>query len=377
MANPVNQLRSSFFTAWLSNREHVPVSSTAVEIDGVCAVMVTYGSREELLGQALNAVERCGVRRIVIVANGVDDTYLQMIQRLTEREYPQCYLVHLLQNAGSAEGFRCGVEAALKIPEVQFLWFVDDDNTTDRCALSALLATYRKLVDEHATDRLALLSLRTARPVFVRIADGATPESLFPSPDAVAGFDVARAVRRHVGRLCRSLRKGTEERQPTVGSKGIIEVPYGPYSGLFLHRDLIGRIGLPDPHFVLYGDDEDFTSRIAATGGKLFLVPESVIDDIEGSWHVAGGHRFDSLLYGTPDFRVFYSVRNGAYVSRRGKNAGLRFMVNRSAFMACLLLLALWHGKLDRYRLVRLALRDGLEGRLGKKPGFNLPGEKA
>lgn len=351
------------------------MNPAAAMVDHVCGVMVTYGNRKKLLERALAAAEGCGVRRFVIVGNGVEETYGHMLQGLEGRQDTKCHIVHLQQNGGSAVGFRRGIEAALEIPEVKFLWFLDDDNAPDQNALSILLARYRQLLEEHATDRLALLSLRTDRSVFVRIAKGATPACLFPPPYAIVGFDLGKFVARQIRRLCQNIGITVEKRRTTCGPKKVVEVPYGPYSGLFLHRDLIGRIGLPNPDFILYGDDDDFTSRIAVTGGKLFLVPESTIDDIEVSWHVArgSGRMVDSLLHGGPDFRIFYSVRNGAYVASRKRTAHVRFMINRSAFMTYLWLLALWYGRLDRYRLIQLALRDGLEGKLGKKAGFDLP----
>ena len=56
-----------------------------------------------------------------------------------------------------------------------------------------------------------------------------------------------------------------------------------PYGGLFFHRSIIDIIGLPDTNYFLYGDDFDFSYRITKKGGKIFLVTQSVIEDLEKS----------------------------------------------------------------------------------------------
>src|SRR6185503_7372606 len=60
-----------------------------------------------------------------------------------------------------------------------------------------------------------------------------------------------------------------------------IEIPFGPYGGLFFHKAVIATLGYPNESLFLYNDDTEYTSRLMKIGGKLFLIPSSVINDLE------------------------------------------------------------------------------------------------
>ncbi len=59
-------------------------------------------------------------------------------------------------------------------------------------------------------------------------------------------------------------------------------------AGLFFHKDLIEKIGLPDESYFLYVDDFDFTYRITKAGGEIWMVTNSHLHDLESSFYLPG-----------------------------------------------------------------------------------------
>ena len=55
---------------------------------------------------------------------------------------------------------------------------------------------------------------------------------------------------------------------------------------MLAHRSLYQAIGLPLRELVLYADDTEYTRRITAMGGRLRLVTDALIDELELSWNI-------------------------------------------------------------------------------------------
>ena len=89
------------------------------------------------------------------------------------------------------------------------------------------------------------------------------------------------------------------------------KVSVAPYGGMFFHKDILNGIGLPNKDFFVYGDDHEWTYRIKKLKGRIFLILNSVIIDVDVSWNVKERTQtnFSSLLSG-PKQKVFYSTRN-------------------------------------------------------------------
>ncbi len=95
--------------------------------------------------------------------------------------------------------------------------------------------------------------------------------------------------------------------------------PYGelyaaPYGGMFFHKELIKTIGLPDVKMVLYYDDYEFSHRIIKNKGKIYIIRESIIKDIDKSWHITqSGFAILKIASEKNHVRLYYSIRNRVY----------------------------------------------------------------
>jgi len=145
---------------------------------------------------------------------------------------------------------------------------------------------------------------------------------------------------------------------------------------MLFHSDLVQKFGVPDERFVLYADDTEYSGRITRGGGRILLVTGASIRDAEPSWNAeqAYANSFVALLTAKEDLRAYYSVRNNVYLATHVwpiNRCVLR--LNRRAFLATLWIASRILRRSERYRLLRRAIADGENGRLGVCQQFPLP----
>ncbi|MBX3620035.1 MAG: glycosyltransferase [Rhizobacter sp.] len=327
-------------------------------------VTVSYGNRWPLLRQALDSARGEGIGRVVVVDNGSrDDVQAQALQTFGP---DFCDVVVMGRNTGSAAGFKRGIERAMA-GAGEFLLLLDDDNVLEPGCVAALHGAWQTQSQAVAASKLAVLAYRRDRMV-----DAATlGRPVGGEPTAFFGFhwsDVPFKLYRRLPLVRRAL--------ALRPARSEIVMSIAPYSGMLFHRSVIEAHGLPDERFVLYADDTEFSYRLTRGGGKIVLVTEGRITDLEPSWSTKSSHgnTFDALLCGSDDFRAFYSTRNNAYYERwareRGASASRR--LNRMIFLAVLGCRARMLGRMDRLRLLRHAMAEGEAGRLGVDAAFPL-----
>ena len=333
---------------------------------GVTLVTVTYGDRLPLLMQALGSAFDEGVDKAIVVSNGARSA---IAEACGARFGDRVRVVVHAQNLGSAPGFRAGIEVACE-DGAEFILLLDDDNRLERGCVAALLAAHRDAELAHPARPVAVVGFRPDNQT--EISAGESRQALYPN--AFFGFHLkhaplklwARVRRRWPGALPRSAPRA-------VPSIGVLDV--APYSGMLFRASLIDVIGLPDPSFVLYADDTDFSYRITRLGGVLLVVTAARVSDIEPSWNIKRLHRsaLAAWLVGGSDLSVYYAARNRACFERHRvlHSEWIRWL-NRATFLLAMRLLASRLGATDRYRLFHAAVRDGEARRLGVKQGFEL-----
>jgi hypothetical protein len=269
------------------------------------------------------------------------------------------------RNLGSAPGFRAGIEAACDAG-AELILLLDDDNRLEPGCMAVLRAALDAASAQQPGRPVAVLGFRPENQVDI----GAGLARATLHVNAFFGFHLKHVPRK----LWRRLRRWSPARAapPVVG---LGEVDVAPYSGMLFHAGLIEAIGLPDPRFVLYADDTEFSYRVTRQGGRLLVVTAGRISDIEASWNVKSRHAsaLSAWLHGGSDLGVFYAARNRACFERHvvEHNRWMRGL-NRGVFLVAMRLAAARTGSLARYRLFRAAVADGEARRLGVKRGFEL-----
>lgn len=329
-------------------------------------VTVTYGDRFKLVEQVVHAALANGVTRVVVVDNGSADQSRQSLHALELASRGRVVIVAMPSNLGSAAGFRAGIEYAVDSKECDFIWLLDDDNRPDDSAHAELIRRFAEQSRGVALDNLALASTRWDWEQHRKVAQGVPVRKAFPRPSSFMGFHLLIPPR-----LISRLFRLDQVKRATADSA--IEIPLGPYGGLFFHKSVIARLGLPNETFFLYNDDSEFTYRFTSRGGKLYLIPASVIYDLDASWHVVNeGETFVShFLLADADWRVYYAVRNQCYVCRHlWARSFLVYSLNRAVFFAFLCGYAFKYRKWKRFRLIVCAAREGELGQLGRRAEY-------
>ncbi|MEP9318950.1 glycosyltransferase [Pseudomonas sp. LABIM340] len=325
-------------------------------------VTLTYGDRldylQELLARAFREKE---ITRAIVVSNASVAELDQLFMLWPNR----VQVIELDSNTGSANGYAVGIEAALKTG-CDFIWLMDDDNAPTPGSFPLLK---QRLIDcalRHGADNTAVLGFRPTHQADV--ASGVPTRFIAPPRSSYFGFH----VRQLPYKLWRRTPWGKPKPRP---AQPLLELPFAYYGGLLGHADLFRRIGLPRRDLVLYADDTEYTFRIGALGGHLYLVPEAGLDDLENSWNIKArtSNIYETYLLGSSDLRAYYAARNQAWFDKNlWVTSPLMYRFNRWVFIRLLHFFARRHQRESRLALLLQAIRDGEAGSLGMNRSYPL-----
>ncbi|WP_424973077.1 glycosyltransferase [Dinoroseobacter sp. S76] len=330
---------------------------------------LTYGDRIAFLDQVLAAVAAAGVARAFVLANGLSEAVAQNLAEVAgARPDLDVQIVTAPENLGSAAGYARLLDRMLQDPEIQAAWFLDDDNVPQPEALSHLLDV---VAAGPATAACALRTDHTYMADAIRRG-----YALEPMRGEAFGVDILKRPRRLLTRLRHRLAR-------SGSGGGLTPATHVPYGGLLVPRDMVVRAGLPRTDFVLYMDDFEYSKRIAETG-QILLVPEALVDDVDVSWNATGAgqeakkaprSQTGKLVQMTPDFRMYYAVRNAIYLDFRRLTllSAPLFAINLTLLLGGTGAKALLAGRPGNAKALFDAVTDGLRGRLGRAAGYPLP----
>jgi GT2 family glycosyltransferase len=200
----------------------------------VAAVLVTY-NRQCLLAECLEALlkQTRPLERIILVDNASTDGTAEWLLAQGYLHHPRIDYLRLPENRGGAGGFHVGVLQGFN-RGYDWLWLMDDDACPQPDALAQLLACQPQ--SSHLYGSVSTASEDTAGGCLC-----------WPAP-AMDG----------------SLYNYRND-LPTP----VLEVQLLTFLGLFVHRDIIQRVGLPDAAMFLAGDDIDYCERARNMGARL------------------------------------------------------------------------------------------------------------
>jgi GT2 family glycosyltransferase len=325
----------------------------------VTVITVTYAKRWHLLKRTLEAALSAGAARAIVVDNGATD---DIAQKAHSTFGDRVRVLRLAKNQGSASGYCAGIKAARESKE-EFLLLLDDDNCVTPGAIQVLSEAYEELSAGCIQDNLCLVGFRPSHQP--EIFQGRTPDSLGGVPGAFFAFHF-RQIPLKIWRRLRSRRVA-----PDTTDRAALDANYplrvAPFGGMFLHRSVFDRYGIPDPRFVVYLDDTEFSLRITQNGGTILLLPRARIEDLEQSWGLESDYitSFERWILLGSDRQVFYTARNRAFLEYRLAKSQLVYRINRSLVLGILWLIARAKSRQERFMLIKRAVSCGERGVLG------------
>lgn len=283
------------------------MSSSNDQIGNCTVVTVTYGDRIALLSQVIQRLMDIGVGSLIVVGNQVSEASRSALRELAKQG--KILYLDQEQNLGSAGGYHLGIKKALENFPDSFIWLLDDDNLPQPNALQVLFDAWTTL---ECGPLDALASYRPDRKIYLDAVRRQDPERVLGKKDAFLGF--------HVSDLWSKLNqpKGVASfaESDSLPKPGLLAA--APYGGLFFSTALLNQVDLPDPKWVFYVDDFQFTHPIYLKGGNIYLVPASQIKDLETSFHLKKDKKFSIKYFrADSDFKIFHSVRNAIWFEQQ------------------------------------------------------------
>ncbi|GAB3852189.1 glycosyltransferase family 2 protein [Nocardioides maradonensis] len=212
----------------------------------VAVVVVTY-NRADLLARMLDGLS--GLDRapdaVIVVDNASTDHTPDV---LAASSLPGLQTIRTTENLGGAGGFHLGLKAAYD-QGFDAMWLMDDDVVPAPDCLTRLLEV----------DASCLISVR----------------------EDLSGELIEKAALRFDLRNPLAIRPKTASIDSTYSSRAAmpatVAVENVAFEGFLVRREVVDRIGLPDPSFFIFYDDVDYAIRARRAGFPILAVRDAVL----------------------------------------------------------------------------------------------------
>lgn len=254
----------------------------------IAAIVVTY-NRCELLKECISALQASAVPvEIIIVDNASTDNTEETVQALLPVGGISYF--NTQKNIGGAGGFNFGMKKAYELG-FDYFWLMDDDTIVEPETLSALLKA-----DEALAGNYGFLS------------------SLALWKDGTDCY-----MNYHTIAMDWNLEKQRIR-------DGIVKVQTATFVSFFTTRQVAEKVGLPISEYFIWGDDTEYSGRIAREYPCFLVGKSQVVHKMEKN--IPSG-RITDITDEKRIERMFYSVRNDCCTFRRtGWKSFVRYTVN-------------------------------------------------
>jgi GT2 family glycosyltransferase len=207
----------------------------------VAAIVVTR-NRPALLKRCLAAIDSqtFPAIQVVVVDNASDEPTRALLAVEAARRDGSFHSIRLEENTGGAGGFHAGMHACLFLP-CTHMWLMDDDCEPDSEAAAELVAA-AAIVGEDAVLGGNIIDLNgesiNVQPVSQRLGTNCAPQ------------------------------------YPLHLAEGLLEMCTLTFVSFLVSVDLVRKVGLPLKQFFIWGDDTEYSCRLARFT-KLYQVGKS------------------------------------------------------------------------------------------------------
>ncbi|GAA1689297.1 glycosyltransferase family 2 protein [Microbacterium sediminicola] len=252
-------------------------SATDFDPSSVAIVVVTH-DRSVLLSRLLKSITSMDPHpgHLIIVDNASSDDTPEVVDSFRPRLGTEVVYRRLESNTGGAGGFSAGVAIAYELGAT-WLWLMDDDVEI----ISDGLGKMGKWTPRFKSIQGRRYDFDGSEFYWqYRIAE----QMGIPIPFAPADFD----------------------------ESGYRPMNSGCFEGMFIHRDIVQQIGLPDPRFFIYWDDQVY-GWLASRATPSVIVNEFVLHRTREikQWDMGVRH-----LNASSDSYRYYIMRNRAMIKQ-------------------------------------------------------------
>ena len=267
----------------VSNPQRDAGSSPPFDPASATIAIVTY-NRSHLLRGLLDSIIAMDPKpgHVVVIDNASSDDTTEVVESYRERLGTELVYRRLESNTGGSGGFSEGMRTAYELGST-WIWLMDDDVEVlpDGLARMGKWAPRFKSIQGRRYDYDGsefYWQYRLSIPLGI------------PIPFAPAGFD----------------------------ESGYRVMNSGCFEGMFIHRDIVEKIGLPDPRFFIYWDDSVY-GWLASLQTTAVIVDEFVLRRTREikQWDMGIRH-----LNASSNAYRYYIMRNRAFIKHYFKANG-------------------------------------------------------
>jgi GT2 family glycosyltransferase len=247
----------------------------------VTATIVTH-NRLDLLKQTLNLLldsQGGFLKHILVINNASTDGTEEFLDSLQDVRF---IIVHSKENLGGAGGFNAAVKYFITQTDDDFVWLMDDDTFVKADSLEKLVEATK----EHPDGGLFASQVRWR---------GGQWSWMNLMKDANGSFT------------------GTRD-----GSELIVPIVNSTFVSTMIRRKEILNVGLPQKEYFIWGDDIEYTERIARVS-KGYFVRDSIVNHMSAENVKPGDIAGDNDENRLP--RYLYEYRNRILTAKRRKSA--------------------------------------------------------
>ena len=212
--------------------------------ESIAVVIVTH-NRADLLERMLEGLAAQTHRpdAVIVIDNVSSDHTREVLDARTDLPL---HVTTTASNLGGAGGFHIGMRAAYDAGWDR-IWLMDDDVVPDPGCLAALMATDEACLMAVRDDFRGNLVEKSA----VRF-DLANPLAIRPKRASVDSTYATRA-----------------------DLPALVEIENVAFEGFMVRRDVVTKVGFPDPDFFIFYDDTDFAIRARKAGFHIWAVRDA------------------------------------------------------------------------------------------------------
>lgn len=246
-------------------------------MNNVVAIVVTF-KRKELLLQVLDSLltQTEVLSKILVIDNNSGDGTEEVVNSLSS-QYENIVYHNTGANLGGAGGFHYGFKAAQDY-DYSHLWLMDDDFQPEKDCLQKMLALQHVGIVQPIRFNLDG-SCAELSPVTYNLS---SPFIFNPKTESVLDiYEKGEIVQRQ-------------------------ELDGIPFEGPLISKEVVDKVGLPEPKFFIFYDDLDYAIRTRTAGYKIICSP-----DIKAT-RLLMNNQGDDLL----SWKGYFMLRNLFYVHK-------------------------------------------------------------
>lgn len=240
----------------------------------VVAVVTTY-NRLQLLKENMEALLTQSFKEcdLLIINNASTDGTEEYVQSITDK---RVLYYNTGANIGGAGGFAFGLRKAIEAG-YDYAWLMDDDSIVEKNALQNLMNSAFYLQDKFSF---------MASTVYW--TDGTQFPMNTTRPEEGFHFSI-KEVREH----------------------GLIQIKMCSFVGCFVNLKIAEKVGLPYAEYFIYGDDEEYTTRLRKEEKAYWVINSDIIHKAPSK---AGSNIVRAPFERIDRFSI--QARNGAHIER-------------------------------------------------------------